>query len=165
MKVLVAIDDSPYTEYLSDTIVARKWPEDTQFRILSVVQPLDHELIKDLSFNARQEILERSKQHAENLAEKVRHKIAENVAHASVYFEVRQGEPQTQIIESATDWGADTIMLGAKGRQACPLHLLGSVSRGVASHAGCSVEIVREPVKPEKAKAKSTCAAGKSRKR
>jgi nucleotide-binding universal stress UspA family protein len=51
--------------------------------------------------------------------------------------------PKELILEEAHKWGADLIVVGSHGRHGLSRFLLGSVSEAVASHASCSVEIVR----------------------
>jgi nucleotide-binding universal stress UspA family protein len=53
------------------------------------------------------------------------------------------GDAKTKIIENATKWGADLIVVGSHGWKGLNRFLLGSVSEAVARHAPCSVEIVR----------------------
>jgi nucleotide-binding universal stress UspA family protein len=60
-----------------------------------------------------------------------------------VHFEIRHGSPKTEIIRTATEWEANRILIGAHGHNVCPHNLMGSVSRAVAEHAPCSVEIVK----------------------
>ena len=55
--------------------------------------------------------------------------------------------PQELILKEAADWGADLIVLGSHGRRGLNRFLLGSVSEAVASHAPCSVEVIRQPRK------------------
>jgi nucleotide-binding universal stress UspA family protein len=59
------------------------------------------------------------------------------------------GHAEEIIIETAKDWGADLIVLGSHGYRAIERFLLGSVSQAVASHAPCSVEIVRKAPRQE----------------
>jgi nucleotide-binding universal stress UspA family protein len=58
---------------------------------------------------------------------------------------VEQGEPKSKIIEAASKWHADLIVVGSHSRKGLKHFLLGSVSDAVARHAGCSVEIARIP--------------------
>jgi nucleotide-binding universal stress UspA family protein len=53
------------------------------------------------------------------------------------------------IIETAKKWGANLVALGSHGRRGFSRFLLGSVSYTVASHAPCSVEIVRKSILQE----------------
>ena len=65
------------------------------------------------------------------------------------------GDAKTIIIDNATHWGADLIVMGSHGWKGLNRFLLGSVSDAVARHAPCSVEIVRVPSATDAAKAKS----------
>ena len=47
------------------------------------------------------------------------------------------------IVEEAERWGADLILVGSHGYGSVKRFMLGSVSQAVATHAPCSVEIVR----------------------
>ena len=58
---------------------------------------------------------------------------------------VREGDPKTVILDCATEWGADLIVVGSHGRKGVARFVLGSVSEVVARYARCSVEIVRLP--------------------
>jgi nucleotide-binding universal stress UspA family protein len=54
------------------------------------------------------------------------------------------------ILDQAESWGADLIVLGSHGYSGWRRFLLGSVSHAVATHAHCSVEIVRQKPHAEK---------------
>jgi nucleotide-binding universal stress UspA family protein len=54
------------------------------------------------------------------------------------------GAPHRRIVEVADEWGADLIVVGSHGYRMWERVLLGSVSQSVATHAKCSVWIVRE---------------------
>ena len=56
---------------------------------------------------------------------------------------VVEGDPRTALIDGASQWHADLIMVGSHGRTGLNRLLMGSVSDAVASHAPCSVQIVR----------------------
>jgi nucleotide-binding universal stress UspA family protein len=57
-----------------------------------------------------------------------------------------KGDPRAVIIDHATRWNADFIMLGSHGLKGLDRLLMGSVSEAVLRHAPCSVEIVRIPL-------------------
>lgn len=157
MRVVIAVDDSPASSDLVHTIQRRHWPEDTEFRIVNVVEPLDadadypgfdwNELLVDLN--------KRRTSHAEEICSKLRHQIQEKVPRSIVHFEVRHGDPREEIISSAVEWKADKILIGARGREICPFNSLGSVSRAVARNSRCSVEIVRRHALAKKKAAES----------
>jgi nucleotide-binding universal stress UspA family protein len=53
------------------------------------------------------------------------------------------GDPAASIVEFAREHAADLIVVGSRGRGRLGALLLGSVSQKVATHAPCSVLIVR----------------------
>lgn len=161
MKVVVAVDDSPASSDLMQTIERRHWPEDTKFRIVNVVEPLDAGA-DNPAFNWNELLIDLNKRrtmHAERTCSKLRHRIQDSVPHSIVHFEVRHGNPREEIVNSAVEWGADKILMGARGREICPFNSLGSVSRAVARNSNCSVEIVRRVAlskKPAKSAGRET---------
>jgi nucleotide-binding universal stress UspA family protein len=75
-------------------------------------------------------------------------KAAENTG-LKITGEVIKGNPRSAILDEAESWGADFIILGSHGYTGLKRLLLGSVSQAVASHAKCSVEIIRHPATGE----------------
>lgn len=57
--------------------------------------------------------------------------------------QVAVGDPATKILRSARRAQSDVILVGASGFSTIRRFLLGSVSRGVARHAPCSVLVVK----------------------
>jgi nucleotide-binding universal stress UspA family protein len=58
---------------------------------------------------------------------------------------VAENEVRTAILDIASEWQADLIVIGSHGRKGLSRFLLGSVAESVARHARCSVWIVRTP--------------------
>jgi nucleotide-binding universal stress UspA family protein len=52
--------------------------------------------------------------------------------------------PKEIILEEAAAWPADWIVLGSHGSSGLSRFLIGSTSETVATHAACSVEVVRK---------------------
>ncbi len=144
MKVLVAIDDSPFSEEVLRAVNKRHWTKDTEFCVVHVVQPIIHQEYKngkwaELVFEANRKRLEA----ADKLCSDARHAITKHVPNSIVHYEVRQGDPREELIDAATEWSADKIMIGTHGHKTCPHFLLGSVSREIAHNVHCTVEVVR----------------------
>jgi nucleotide-binding universal stress UspA family protein len=59
------------------------------------------------------------------------------------------GHPKEVILDEAEKWDADLIVVGSHGYRGWQRFLLGSVSQAIASHAPCSVQIVRLPAEKE----------------
>lgn len=62
---------------------------------------------------------------------------------ATVTSEIKIGSPVAAILDVAAGWGADSIMLSARGHRFLERIVLGSVSATLANRAGCSIEVVR----------------------
>src|SRR5262249_28842373 len=68
--------------------------------------------------------------------------------------EINSGSARTVILDEAEKRGAEFIVLGTHGYRGWQRVLLGSVSHAVATHAHCSVEIVRQKPVTKKLKGK-----------
>lgn len=145
MKVLIALDDSPYSAEVVADVMKRNWSDNTHFKLLTVVEPLCRSCDdEDSEMSELSNVLHRKRwQRADSICEKVSRKFKEQFPHLDVDFEVIEGNPRSEILEAALNWSADRLILGAHGKDVCPHNLLGSVSQFVASHSPCSVEIIR----------------------
>lgn len=63
----------------------------------------------------------------------------------AVACRVAAGHPAHELVQAATDIGADLIVLGHSGHSAIWGMLLGATTERVSRHAPCSVLIVRYP--------------------
>ncbi len=166
MKVIIAIDDSPMTETVIANVLSRRWPEDTQFKILTVLEPLCISSEESDYSDALVQVYDKRKSSAAKWCEKLRERLESHITSAHVHYDIREGQAPGQIIDAAVEWSADKILIGAHGQNVCPHNLVGSVSRRVASHAPCSVEIIRSKVQAAKgnSNSKQSAVASKSRK-
>ena len=62
---------------------------------------------------------------------------------AQIEHEIRVGQLGETIVKVAREKGADLVVLGSRGRSALNRMLLGSTSDYVATHADCSVLVIR----------------------
>jgi nucleotide-binding universal stress UspA family protein len=65
-----------------------------------------------------------------------------------VDIRVSEGDPRAEIPERADEWGADLIVVGARGLGAVTGMLLGSVSTAVVHGAHCAVLVVKDEPRP-----------------
>lgn len=152
MKVLVAIDDSPYSRHVIQHVLKRQWPMDTEFKIVTVLEDIEEplEVLEEYAFTRTMEEIQHKREScARQLCTSVMQKLT-SVPFTHAHFEVRKGKPVSEILRAATDWQANKILIGAHGRGLCPHGFLGSVSRAVTERAHCTVEVVRECSKPAK---------------
>jgi nucleotide-binding universal stress UspA family protein len=148
MKILLAVDDSTYSEEAVASVKARPWPPDTLVRVLSAVDKVPPPAA-DLWYDM-QGHLERLQEEQVNQAEKITRNAVAALQAACLMAEplIREGDPRSVIVDEAKEWGADLIVLGSHGYTGLKRWLLGSVAQSVISHAPCSVEIIRAKSAP-----------------
>ncbi|HWP86160.1 MAG TPA: universal stress protein [Terriglobia bacterium] len=144
MRILLAIDDSRFSAAALEMLAAERSPATCVVRVLHVVEPLDvpyyPELTEPYPVSLRDiqaKRLEAARRFAAGAAARLR------AAGFQAEAAVRTGSPRSLVVEVATQWRADLIVVGSHGRRGLARLLLGSVSDYVAHHAPCSVEIVR----------------------
>lgn len=147
MRILLAIDESKFSETAVRSLAAGSWPTATEVRVLYVVEPpsllLGREIAAhDAQFEAAWKALrDQATALVANAAEVLR-RSGLNVTASLV-----EGDPKSQIIDVASEWNADLIVLGSHGRKGFDRFSMGSVSEAVVRYAHCSVEIVRIPAR------------------
>jgi nucleotide-binding universal stress UspA family protein len=150
MKILLAVDGSDASLVAVEEIADRPWPPRSEVHVISVIHmpftPTPETQALPDSYYSQLERAERG--HAESVIDqaiaRLREGGAERETPLRLTCEVVVGHPAESIIETAEKWGADLIALGSHGYRGFTRFLLGSVSSAVASHAPCSVEIVRK---------------------
>jgi nucleotide-binding universal stress UspA family protein len=146
MKILLAIDGSPHSETVIEAIVGRPWPRDSELRIVSAVQlppgisPESFAVPNDFYWSWEKSGRDRALAVVAKAAARIR---AGEVTPVSLSTAVITGDAKEVILDEAARWGADLVVIGSHGQHGLRRFLLGSVSQAVASHATCSVEIVR----------------------
>ncbi len=151
MKILLAIDDSKFAEAAIQTVISQVRQDHTQVLVLHVVDwsnfmPTPFPRVGEQPmYSARQ--LESIIEGENTKAHKLVSSAAESLRSAG--FEastsVREGDPKMVVLDCATEWGSDLIIVGSHGRKGVARFVLGSVSEAVARYARCSVEIARLP--------------------
>jgi nucleotide-binding universal stress UspA family protein len=145
MKVLVAIDDSEYSEAAVQSVIERTWPADTEFMIVTVVEPVFTEYaypegqVLEASKKAQEQLIF----NREDLLTATIKRFRKELPQAESTCWLFEGGIAETIIREAKDWPADLIVLGSHGRSGLAKMFMGSVSEQVATRLPCSVEIVR----------------------
>lgn len=146
MKILLAVDGSPFSDAVLKEVSRRPWPQQSQIMVVTAfeapfaatpevwVLPIDYYDQVEQSVRMR----------ADSVMESA---VAELTAALGPEVEIKgkcvAGSPQRVILDEAEKWKADLILVGSHGYPAWERLLLGSVSQAVVSHAKCSVEVVR----------------------
>jgi nucleotide-binding universal stress UspA family protein len=139
MKILMAVDDSQFSDDVVRAIVTQFRTENTEVRVLHVLQPIAPAPPQMAPGYAPE--LEVQKKPAQELVERIAKEWRSAGFKVNVAVEI--GDIRETIIDSAADWSADLIVVGSHGQRGIQRFLLGSVAEFVARHASCSVEIVR----------------------
>src|SRR5262249_20252993 len=126
---------------------SRPWPEKSEVTVLSVYEapilPAMDGWMPDPNY------FEDLLKAAENQAQDIVRKAADEIQKSQgdklrVIARAVEGHARFAILSEAEEWGADLILLGSHGYRGFTKLWIGSVSQAVASHAKCSVEIVRD---------------------
>jgi nucleotide-binding universal stress UspA family protein len=151
MKILVATDGSEASEAVLEVMQTRPWPQGSQVRVLVVSEPVYPPppppagmmfggTAPDVGTGIK-DVNDRLLQEALRLAQRSAELIRPNVAEAEAV--ALSGDPRDVIVDSASEWGADLIVLGSHGRTGLKRWVLGSVAESVVRHAPCSVEVAK----------------------
>jgi nucleotide-binding universal stress UspA family protein len=143
MKIIIAVDQSDNWEEIIDSVTKTCWPEDTQFKVLTVVEPVQNDSLNSSIVNlCAQQIESQKRGRADKILSSARQRLNKCLHIARVHTELREGAAAEEILDAATEWMPDKIVVGAHG--ANPNRLFpGSLSRSIARQAICSVKIVR----------------------
>jgi len=151
MNILLAIDDSKFAEAATHAVLSQVRQDHTHVLVLHAldwsnfmptpfpavgVQPM-------FSEGQLESIIKSETQRAWDLVKTAADRLRTAGFEASP--SVREGDPKMVILDCATEWKADLIVVGSHGRKGVTRFVLGSVSEAVARYAHCSVEIARLP--------------------
>ena len=145
MRILVAVDESKFSEAAVNAVVSQYRPGTSELRVVHVLQPIAVSVPPQMAPGYTPELAAQAKE-AENLVEGVTQKL--RAAGFRVEGQVIKGDVREGIVDMAKEWQAVLIVLGSHGRTGLRRFLLGSVAEFVARHAPCSVEIVRMEAAP-----------------
>ena len=150
MRILLAVDGSPFSEAAVSEVASRPWPANSEVKVVTAFQvPLiptpEVWAISDEYLPALERI---AREQSQLIVDTALATLASGLDKSmTVNGEVLLGLPRDAILEEAESWKADLIVLGSHGYGAWRGLLLGSVSRAIVAQAKCSVEVVhrRQP--------------------
>jgi nucleotide-binding universal stress UspA family protein len=143
MKVLLALDDSKFSEAAVQAVIGQMKPNDTEVRVLHVTEAVPLFVAGEFGIQiADADLLRKARlKHAQKFVGRAVGRLRK--ARLKAEAVIVEGDPKSKIIDYAAEWGADLIAFGSHGRMGMERFLMGSVSDAVARHARCSVQIVR----------------------
>ena len=165
MKILLAIDESPFSQEAVQSVTEQFRPRDTEVQVVNVVEPIGAYFSAEwfphfTPYTAKVE-QERLKQ-AGALVQNVCAKLGKAGFRNSEA--ILQGDARAAILDRAHQWRADLIVVGSHGLKGLNRLLMGSVSDAVARHAPCSVQVVRIRPGPKRGARKSRSRSRKAAK-
>lgn len=146
VRIIVGTDGSPASDEALRVVAARKWPAQSEVKVILVDDPLAPEFLGKI-IPPLEKALEEDRTEERAWVEKISaHSV--DILRASeikVTCAVREGDPKRELCKAAEEWGASSIFVGSAGfSNRLERFVLGSVSAAVAARAHCSVEVVRK---------------------
>jgi nucleotide-binding universal stress UspA family protein len=148
MKILLANDGSKVGTAAVEALKILRLGTSDSIHVISIV-----DMALPLSIDVYGGYLPDTSELEKSAKENAAKLVAETKATIASYFqqdspevstEILFGTPESRIVETAEQIGADLIVLGSHGYNRWERLLLGSVSSSVVHHAPCSVMVVRE---------------------
>ena len=134
-RILLATDGSVASIAAAHAIAETSWPENTEVRVVSAVNPMIYSL-EELGVTG-----DSGTDHAHRAIGNAVQVL--NGAAVKISAEVIAGSAARQIMARAKHWEADLIVLGTNERRGLSRLLFGSTSAAVANRAHCSVRVIR----------------------
>jgi nucleotide-binding universal stress UspA family protein len=146
MKILLAIDDSRFSQTAIQNLAPQVRVQDTEVLVLEVVRPLVLSTPPQMAPGYAPEWAARRREELKRAEDTIADaaKWLRKAGFERVETRVVEGEIPDGILKVAEEWHADLIALGSHGRKGLPRLLLGSVAESVAHEAKCSVLVVKQ---------------------
>lgn len=148
MKILLAVDGSPYSDAAVEEVKKRPWPPHSEVKVITAVEiPMIIGVgLEPWPMNYYEELQKSARETARTIMDNAMRGLSEiSDKTLKISQEIIDGPPRQVIVDEAEGWGADLIVMGSRGLGVWNRLMLGSVSSAVVHHAPCSVEIVRTP--------------------
>lgn len=143
MKVLVAVDDSPFSRAAIEYVKGATWPDGAEFEVVSATPPIWLGPGEAVAADAITELNRQQERYHRETAERGAAELQKAKLRAT--SRPLSGDPRHALVDEARRMNADLIVVGSRGRSGVAKILLGSVASHVVTHAPCSVLVVRPP--------------------
>lgn len=144
MKILLAVDESPFSQQAVQTVIEQFRPKDTEVQVVNVVEPIGAYFSAEW-FPHFTPYTEKVEQEREEQAGALVQEVCAKLDKAGFRNSkaVLRGDAREAILDRAREWKPDLIVVGSHGLKGLSRLLMGSVSDAVVRHAACSVQVVR----------------------
>ncbi len=149
MKIVLAIDGSDFSKAAVKELAKMPLPNNSEVSIINVYEHpamSTPELVptRVTLYNYYEDFITNAQKIGENIVSEAVKVLKEKNGSLTITTSVVSGLPKKEILEKAESFDADLIVVGSQGQGAFSRLLLGSVSQYLATHAKCSVMIVKE---------------------
>ncbi len=148
MKAILATDGTKHSDAATEMLARLRLKAGDSIKVICVVD-MSMPLAIDLygGYLPDTGALENAaRNNASKVVEETTAKLAGTFEGVDISSEILFGSPDSRIVETAEEIGADLIVIGSHGYKRWERMLLGSVSDSVVHHAHCSVLVVRTSV-------------------
>jgi len=144
-KVLVAIDDTGLSALVVESLSAKMQPDQTDVLVLQVVEPFLYTAPPQMAPGYQPEMAARMKDR-KDLAERSVDSAVETLRKSGFHVtsQVVENEIKEGILNTASEWGADLIVVTSHARKGVAKFFHRSVAEGIVHRAPCSVLVVKE---------------------
>jgi nucleotide-binding universal stress UspA family protein len=149
MKILLATDGSKESDAAINALKNLSFKDGDEIKIISVVDmavPMAIDIYGGYLPDTT-EMEKTAREHAAKILKETCERLDDICGSDKITMtsDVLFGSPESRIVETAEEIGADLIIVGSHGYSRWERLLLGSVSDSVVHHAPCSVLVVRSP--------------------
>ncbi|MGZ0014679.1 universal stress protein [Yeosuana sp. AK3] len=149
MKILLAVDGSDFSKVAIKKLVKFPLPQGSEISIINVYEhpatSTPSLITSTSSINSYyKEFLSNAEKIGKKIVSEAGKILKEKNSSLRITTNVVSGLPKKEILEKAESFDADLIVVGSQGQGAFSRFLLGSVSQYLATHAKCSVMIVKD---------------------
>ncbi len=143
MKIILGVDDSPYSKAAIEFIKSAPWPKDIEVIALSAAAPV----FVGPGAAAAPMVIEQLNEGQLKYHQDVAVRAEKTLRDAGIKAQGRvvHADPRTALIEAAEKEKAVLIVIGSHGRSGLAKLLIGSVATHVVTHAHCNVLVVKMP--------------------
>jgi nucleotide-binding universal stress UspA family protein len=144
MKILIAVDDSPYSARAVRFVSRMRWPAGSRVLVANVVTPVltPPRIGSESSVPLLIEVSEEQRLHADEVVRAAEAEL--QAAGLAAEKRVATGDAREALLRLAADERVDLMVVGSHGRTGIAKLLLGSVSSHAVTHANCNVLVVKE---------------------
>ena len=149
MKIILAIDGSDFSKVAIHELIKMTLSSNSEIHIINVYEVpkttgLGLHTMGGRIGNYIEEIRSNAQKLGNKIVSEAFDKIKTENKALTITTSVVDGLPKKEILEKAEAFDADLIVVGSQGQGAFSRSLLGSVSQYLATHAKCSVMIVKD---------------------